>query len=179
VALLIRPGVLAVAAATAAALAACYQPTLRDCAVSCAGASDCAGDQVCGSDGWCAAPDVAGRCDQIDASTVDGGGGGDGVVDAPIGDASTDAPVDAAATLRIVITGRGTVVTDLPLVECSGPPGDCSFPAMPGVMVTLTATATPGHPFVAWTTPNCNGNAGPSCTVTISAPVTLVGAEFD
>jgi hypothetical protein len=52
--------------------AACYDPSLRDCAVACRNGGDCATGQICGDDGWCAAPAVAGRCDAArDASEPD------------------------------------------------------------------------------------------------------------
>ncbi len=163
----------ALVAAALAALGACYDPTVRDCVVSCTGAGQCAGDQVCGADGWCAAPTVAGSCAQVDAagSTID---------------AAQDAPVDAApmfdaapATLRLVISGKGKVVSDQPGVQCTSNPGDCSFAIAAGTAVVLTAVNTnPNDTFVDWATPNCAGQ-GMSCTLTVAAPVTLVTATFE
>jgi hypothetical protein len=43
-------------------LAGCYDPTTADCTVTCSGSDECASGQTCGSDGYCAAPDVAGGC---------------------------------------------------------------------------------------------------------------------
>lgn len=175
---LLVPALRAAATATAAtALVACYQPTLRDCTVSCSSAADCAGDQVCGASGWCAAPDVACSLDP-DAASVDGAGadGSDGDGMSPI-----DAPmmIDAGADLRIVISGRGSVATDQPGVNCQTPPGDCTYSVAPGTAVTLTAIDGPGNnQFVDWTTPNCMG-MGRTCVLTVSSPVTLVSVEFD
>lgn len=46
----------------AGCLAGCYDPETPDCTITCEGADQCADGQTCGSDGYCAAPDVAGRC---------------------------------------------------------------------------------------------------------------------
>lgn len=165
-------------ASAATALVACYQPSVRDCTVSCARVSDCAGDQVCGASGWCAAPDVACSSPDPDAAGVDGaatdGSDGDGMtpIDAPM-------MIDAGADLRIVISGRGSVATDQPGVNCQTPPGDCAHSVAPGTVVTLTAIDGPGNNrFVDWTTPNCMG-MGRTCVLTVSSPVTLVSVEFN
>src|SRR4051812_979289 len=36
-----------------AILSGCYEPSIRDCTVSCSGTDECAGGQVCGSQGYC------------------------------------------------------------------------------------------------------------------------------
>jgi hypothetical protein len=167
-------------------LAGCYQPTLRDCTVTCRGADECASGQVCGSDGWCAAPDVAGTCGLVVDGAAADAGRADGplvdgpLVDGPLVDAGLDArPVDApGAVLHVLVSGKGKVVVDPLSVECVGPPGDCTYGANPGDDVTLTAVATNGgHAFSDWSTANCQGQ-GVSCTVTIMAPATTVGATF-
>ena len=177
------------ALAAAVALAAgCYDPALRDCTVTCAGAGDCASGQVCGADHFCAAPSVAGTCGKPDARA-----GEDAPrADAPLIDASTepDARYDAmphidapppdapGALLHIVITGKGKVIDTTGTISCMAPPGDCVFGAEPGQSVTLTAVAqTQQHPFDKWTSANCAGQ-GASCTLTIVAPVTEVDATF-
>lgn len=168
---------------TATTLAACYQPTLRDCTVSCTSAADCAGDQVCGSSGWCAAQGVVCSLDADAATDGADTDAGDGAIDARMdapNDGAIDAqPIDAGATLRIVISGRGSVIGDFPGVDCMSPPGDCSYGIDPGTVVMLTAVDGPGgHDFVDWTTPNCMG-MGRTCVVTVTAPITLVGASFN
>jgi len=45
-----------------ATLAACYDPATTDCTVTCTSPDECANGQTCGSDGFCAAVDVAGGC---------------------------------------------------------------------------------------------------------------------
>jgi hypothetical protein len=169
--------VLAMVSATS--LVACYSPSVRDCTVSCNSADDCASDQVCTS-GMCAAPGAS--CDvTIDASNPDAANDDAAMNDGGGGDAMTDGtpPIDAAADLRIVITGRGSVVGDQPGIDCTVPPADCTYGINPGTVVMLTAVDGPGtHTFVDWTTPNCMG-AGRTCTVTVTAPVTLVGAAFN
>ncbi|HEY5938375.1 MAG TPA: hypothetical protein VIU61_27170 [Kofleriaceae bacterium] len=55
-------GVLARLIALGIVVAGCYEPTLSDCTVECGASADCANGQVCGTDGFCAAPGVAGSC---------------------------------------------------------------------------------------------------------------------
>ena len=168
------------AVAVAVALAGCYDPAVRDCTVTCHGAGECASGQVCGADGYCAAPAVAGTCAAADARatidaprTIDGPGGSDAAVDAAIDAAPPDA---APAQLHVtVVSGKGMVVDSTGTLTCST---DCLFPAIPDQMITLTAVGMgAAHPFKDWTTSNCMG-MGPTCTVTIVAPVTTVGASF-
>lgn len=166
------------AMAAAMSLVACYQPSVRDCTVSCNGEDDCAGDQVC-ANGMCAAPGSS--CDiTVDAANPDTANEDASMTDGGTIDATDGSPpIDAAADLRIVITGRGSVVGDQPGINCTVPPADCTYGIDPGTMVMLTAVDGPGtHTFVDWTTPNCIG-AGRTCTVTVAAPVTLVGASFN
>ncbi len=171
--------------AIALLVAGCYDPSLRDCTVTCHGAGECASGQVCGADGYCAAPSVAGTCkapdargSDIDAPLTDIDAP---LIDAPLIDAQMfDAPPPDApgAQLHITITGKGKVVDSTGTIQCLGPPGDCLFGAEPGQMITLTAVGNTAHPFVDWTTANCMG-MGATCTVTIQAPVTTVSATFN
>lgn len=184
----------AVALAVALSGAACYQPSVRDCVVSCLGAGDCAADQVCGADGWCAAPAIAGQCaarpDAATDAADDDAGDGSLPIDAAAADADadadaasmpTDAEIDApSGTLRFVITGRGRLLTDLGGIECAAPPGDCTFAVTPGTTVTITAVQTnPAFTFSSWSTPACATAVGTTCVVTTAPGVTLVGAVFD
>ncbi len=88
---------------------ACYAPTLRDCAVTCAAATECGGGQICGADGFCAAPDVAGTCGaMLDAApATDVGATGD----APPPDAS----------LCALGCSNGTCVGGVCVIDCSAP----------------------------------------------------------
>jgi hypothetical protein len=150
--------------AVAALVAGCYRPELQDCTVRCSGPGDCADGQVCAR-GWCAAADHGERCD--DASSVDADP--DGSVDGP------------GAELHLVVSGRGSVLVEPLGVSCEGTqstPGDCRFPAAPGVEVTLLPVPThPQTSFAGWTTDNCAA-AADACTIEIEAPVVLVGARF-
>lgn len=40
----------------------CYDPSVRDCAVTCQSAKECAGGQVCSNDGYCVGASYRGRC---------------------------------------------------------------------------------------------------------------------
>ena len=163
-------------AALALLLAGCYDPSLRDCTVTCHAAGECASGQVCGADGYCASPSVAGTCKPADAheSEIDAPLA---IIDAPPPDAG---PPDATpAQLHITIAGKGKVVDSTSVITCNAPPGDCLFTVDSGATITLTAVASgAGHPFADWTTANCMG-MGPTCTVTIDASVVTVSAKFN
>ena len=61
----------------------CYDPSVRDCSVTCRSAKECAGGQTCSADGYCVSPTYRGRCERLaqdasgsgkqDAHVVDGG----------------------------------------------------------------------------------------------------------
>jgi hypothetical protein len=142
-----------------AILAGCYDPGAVNCTVSCEGSGECATGQVCGSDGFCAAPDVAGTC-----STAGSGAGG-------------------PARLEIAIMGKGTVTVD-DVGDCdseessgSGPGGKCTFMVPMGVPRTLEAVEAHAKEFQFWSQA-CLGTAH-SCTVTPILASTTVGARFE
>ena len=157
------------AIAAAALLAGCYDPTLRDCTVSCAAAGDCAAGQVCGADGMCAAPGVAGHC-------------------AIAADSGTDAPGDAAAApdapprlrLTVMVMGKGSVVLDIGATCSSEDPqhGNCSYDIVPGIAITAQATAIQlDQLFARWTSQTCSGEPA-SCTFTPDV-ATTISARFE
>jgi hypothetical protein len=43
-------------------LVGCYDPTVRDCTVTCRSADECVGGQICDVDGFCVSPSYRGRC---------------------------------------------------------------------------------------------------------------------
>jgi hypothetical protein len=141
---------------TAALAAGCYDPELRDCAVTCHGAGDCAGGQVCGADGFCAAPDVAGTCRSARAE-----------------------PPDAAlAQLHVTVQGAGEIADISGTFTCTK---DCTYARAPGTTVTLVATGLDDHDLDRWTA-GCSTQGAQAqdatCTITIAAPITTVGAKF-
>ena len=153
------------AAAIAVVLAACYTPSLRDCTVSCSNASDCASGQVCGTDGMCAAPDVAGHCQAAE------------MPDAEMPDAKQDAPPGTDVIIHVRIMGHGTVTVNQTLCDDKGPmSNDCMIQVPPAVPATITAR-TDGDPFQMWTSIACGGQ-GATCTITPLSPVTDVSAKF-
>lgn len=165
-------GVLAgIAAAAGLALAACYSPSLRDCTVSCASASDCATGQVCGADGMCAAPAIAGRC----RSLVDAGN-----PDAP---AHADAALaDAARTVRLTvqIMGKGSVAIEGVGACSSQDPdkGNCMYDVAAGAPLTAQASPiTVTDVFGAWGSVTCAGQ-GARCQFT-PVTATMIAARFD
>jgi hypothetical protein len=91
------------------AIGGCYDPSFRNCTVACAQASDCSPDQICGGDGWCAEPDVAGRCDGIR----------DAEPDAPTPDADVPDPSPDAATGCKDVCAAGTCVDGVCTIDCS------------------------------------------------------------
>lgn len=162
-----------------ALVAGCYEPRLRDCTVSCAADSECTGGQVCGDDGFCAAPDIAGRCTTPSEGRPD-------APPAPDAAVPLDAPaIDAAApdaspliVLRVQVTGRGAVAVDgRGLCTTAAPQrGDCMYDIPRGVPQTLRALAAPDHVFETWTGAVCKG-ADAICTFTPVA-ATTVAAKF-
>lgn len=54
----------------------CYDPSVRDCSVTCRSAKECAAGQTCSGDGFCVSPTYRGRCERMatDAGVGDSGG---------------------------------------------------------------------------------------------------------
>jgi hypothetical protein len=147
-------------ATAAVTLAGCYDPTLRDCTVSCSVAGDCIGGQICGADHLCASADLAGRCDQT--ATVDA---------RPASDAAIDAGL--SVQLHVRVDGSGSVVLDGG-GSCTK---DCMLPAPLGQPATLRAVQTDRKfVFAEWTSLACAGQ-GASCMLTPIVP-TDVHAKF-
>lgn len=139
--------------ALAAVLAGCYSPDARDCTVTCAASSQCLTGQVCGTDGFCAAPKVAGHCSTIDA-----------------------APQEVDLTITIDGSGRVTVET-VGTCDDSAPHHACTFHVPANTTRILDATAKDeDHPFVSWSQA-CTG-ASPSCSLVPVTSPTQVGAKF-
>ena len=173
-------GILAATGAAALALlAGCYSPSLRDCAVACAGPADCAPSQVCGTDGMCASPEMAGRC----AMETDAGS-----MQMPMPeprDAAVDdgpAPPDASpplVRLRVQIDGRGSVIIEGRGTCSSTDPshGNCMYDIPVGVAQRVQAMAIgPDDEFTRWTSFVCAGEAS-MCTFT-PLVATAVTAKF-
>lgn len=76
--------------------------------------------------------------------------------------------LDAQAPLALQVTGRGSVRSNVPGVECSV---DCGSVWDRGAQVTLVATPAPGQAFVRWAGA-CAGRF-PSCPVTVSEPTSV------
>jgi hypothetical protein len=166
---LLRAGV----ALVAASAAGCYEPELRDCTLTCSEASDCAGGQVCGSDHFCAAPAIAGRCSSLPGDA--GSNGRDGGVDPPKMDARVDAPPDAPThvTLTISIEGQGIGTCD----EAAPQNGQCAFDVPINALVTVQAQSYSDWHFEKWTTVACITVPIASCTFYASVS-TPVGVKF-
>jgi len=173
-------GLLKLGVTLLAATAGCYAPELRDCTLTCEQASDCAGNQVCGSDHFCAAPDIAGKCSSLpsDAGSNDRDAGVDG---STIPDARPDAPPDAQthAALTVTIEAKGRV-TMLGIGTCDEAPpqnGQCTFSVKLGSLVTASAQGYPDWRFEKWTTAVCASTSINTCTFTFNA-ATPLGVKF-
>ena len=145
---------------------ACYSPDVRDCTVTCNQAADCAPSQVCGSDGFCAAEDVAGRCATIAAPN-------DAGIDGRKPDARVDAMPDAWPMVRLVVRIDGRGVVTIPTVgECDGGSGqtECPFDVKKDVPLTLHATPKNNWRFDAWSEA-CAAATTSSCAIAPSAMV--------
>ncbi|HUQ07426.1 MAG TPA: hypothetical protein VM261_33265 [Kofleriaceae bacterium] len=148
-----------------AALIACYEPRLRDCALTCSAASDCAGDQQCNG-GWCAAPGASCSGEDSGAASTDA---------RPIDARAIDAPTVVEVELRIEVKGRGSVEGDQPGVSCTGPDGDCRFQIERGTVVVLTPVDGDDQ-FAQWRDA-CDGQ-NTTCTLTLDA-MKRTKAEFN
>ena len=151
----------AVAALAGATLAACYEPRVRDCALTCRAASDCAGDQAC-QDGWCVTPGAS--C-----------GDGDDEVDGRVTTDARELAAGPTVELRLEVKGRARVDGDLPGVTCAGPDGDCRIRIPRGSTVVLTPVDGDDQ-FARWRDA-CEGQA-PTCTLTLVMNA-RAKAEFD
>jgi len=142
-------------AALSLVLAACYEPDTIDCTVECTAPRDCADGQVCGSDGFCAAPDIAGLCKAN----------------------NNDEP--QLVSLTIEIEGTGKVSVDkVGMCDSDGPAeGNCTFSVTPGVAQQLKAVENKERKFVAWTA-TCTGSSA-TCALTPVMALTTVGAKFE
>jgi len=137
-----------------ALLGGCYSPQVRDCTVTCTGVSECAAGQVCGDDHFCAAPEVAGTCEAIDAGTT------------PPDDARVDAPPDALVrvTLHVHVQEKGKVaVTGVGICD-QATGGDCMYLVLRGAPLELTPIQV-DKPFEKWTGGPCDGEPA-TCSIT-------------
>lgn len=147
-------------------LGGCYSPQVRDCTVTCTGASECAAGQVCGDDHFCAAPEVAGTCEAIDAGTTTHD-------DAARADAAPDALV--RITLHVHVMDDGKVVVPGVGTCDSATGGDCMYLVLRGALLELTAVQT-DKPFDKWTGGPCDGEPA-TCSITPTANVSVT-AKF-
>jgi hypothetical protein len=166
------------------ALAGCYQPEVRDCTIACSFATDCADGQKCGSDGWCAAPPVAGTCDERrenpDAMPIDAEPPIE--IDASAPDAQPDAMPDVVVKLTVIVEGRGKVRISPLGEDCIGMNNtsvECG-PFLLGfesVQHLVPLQEGGGSEWVGWTTDNCSAFPN-ECTLTLTAAETLVVGKF-
>lgn len=166
------------------ALAGCYQPSVRDCTVSCNAQSDCANGQTCGLDHFCVAPNRS--CTPFADANTDVGNAPDAPrwdaapADAPQPDAVTATTPDAAMPdagltigLHIHIDGHGRVSV---AGGSTCHMHDCTYNIPVGVPVTLHALPDQDQRFDRWTTLACAGQ-GATCMLTPFV-ATTVGAKF-
>lgn len=98
----------------------CYDPSVRDCAVTCRSAKECAGGQTCSSDGFCVSPSYRGRCARMTPDAGDGGG------DMMKKDAAADSGGSSAVALCQQGCGNGTCdAQGVCNIDCSAS-GACS-----------------------------------------------------
>ena len=182
--LLARASVLALCAASSA----CYTPELRDCTLACSAATDCADGQLCGADGFCAGPELAGRCpthgtrDASVGATGDASGGGSGsgggggqLVDAGVPpDAPPDAPSNGLLTISIGGHGR-VIVQNVGTCEYEDAPCQLSVPLDQDVV--LAGFASNDYEFDKWNAGPCNGSQTSVCIFQPSL-VMVAGAKF-
>lgn len=181
-------GVLRAALVAALLGAGCYSPALRDCSLACESEDECAGNQVCGADHLCAAPEVAGKCRELQMGGPDGGLPADAISGPPrdaamAADAMTPPPPDAMmgamVQLNVRIDGKGNVdVMGAGMCASDGPQkGDCTFMVPAGMQRTARATGKGGEMFTRWTSIVCAAQ-GATCTFTPFL-TTSISARFE
>lgn len=157
-------------------VAACYDPSLKDCTISCASNDDCAHGQACAAGGWCAA-EGASCSGVIDAPTVvtDSAPAVDAAV-AP--DAMTNASLRVTVQMvgQIVVEGVGTCTSTMPTAHAPATM-TCTYGVVSGTELTATAMPTSSqHQFDKWTDPLCKSQ-GATCKFTV-LPLTVIQANF-
>lgn len=170
-----------------AASSSCYEPELRDCTLACSTGDDCADGQVCGTDRFCAAPALAGRCFMRPVRDggvpVDGDDDVSGVDSAVPSDAGPpiDAAPDAASTgtLTVMISGKGFVAVGEHGTCDSDPPqsGNCLFVVPLSTPITAFAFADDDWRFEEWTSSTCPDEDERSCTFQ-PATATILSVRF-
>lgn len=123
----------------------------------------------------------------VDAATTDAAAADAATIDAPVADAAPldgrptfdggmpDGllPTDCTLVVERVGLGSGTVTSSPAGIAC----GSVCRATLPcGSAITLTAIPAPGSRFVAWGV-GCTAG-GPTCTLTVAQPVTVVTANF-
>ena len=154
-----------------ALLASCYGPDLSNCTVACTSEADCGSGQVCGSDRFCAAPEIAGRCSALpDPSTDAAVSSPDAVV--PVSDASH------LVAFRVVIVGSGSVelVGHGTCDSANAVLDECSYPVIAGGALTVRAMPHSGSRFDRWEGV-CIGQDS-ICLTTPTVAVTTATAKF-
>lgn len=153
-------------------LAGCYDPTLKDCTVSCAADTDCAHGQTCAAGGWCAAEGETCTAQMlpIDAPVTK-------PIDAP--PVTPDGPTPNAQ-LRVTVKNVGSVVVS-GVGTCTNASQNqmmtCTYGVFSGTSITATATVTAGgHQFDKWMDPICKSQDA-SCMFT-ALPLTAIEADF-
>jgi hypothetical protein len=135
-------GILRARLAIALAVAGCYSPDVRDCALPCATSADCAQDQICGSDKMCTSSAVS--CESAN-SDVDAGAGGGAI------DAMPSPP--GMVPVTVTITGTGNVM--IGGVNCMST--SCTVQLAQGMPAMAMAMAKNGDMFTSWTSTVCAG----------------------
>lgn len=169
------------------ATAGCYEPSLRDCALTCATDADCARGQVCSGGDFCAATGTTcaafeSPIDALTVTTTDGTTAGADAPVAPPPDASVPTP-DAPstnATLVVSVKNKGEVQV-VGVGTCMNDDQNstktCAYGVIAGAHLSAVASATAGgHPFVKWDDAQCHAQ-GSSCAFT-AASATTIEAEF-